>query len=170
MKHLLNNLSEEEKNSIREQHEGGMKVNTENFKSLLESKLGNAKPLIIEQSTTQKNIQTITNKVATEGIKNVTPEMITAPQFKATYSGYVFGGVFNDINYQWDCNGVEDMSGVRGVVDGEVLSETLENVSKAIKKTLPEGKPGSICVGFVGGTTRFVIYTTNSGKPTAFNF
>lgn len=46
MKHLLNNLSEEEKNRIREQHEGGMKVNTERFKSLLESKLGDAKPLI----------------------------------------------------------------------------------------------------------------------------
>ncbi len=48
MKHLLNNLSEEEKNRIREQHEGGMKVNTEKFKSLLESKLGNAKPLLSE--------------------------------------------------------------------------------------------------------------------------
>lgn len=46
MKHLLNNLSEEEKNRIREQHEGGMKVNTEKFKSLLESKLGDSKPLI----------------------------------------------------------------------------------------------------------------------------
>lgn len=46
MKHLLNNLSEEEKNSIREQHSGGMKVNTERFKSLLESTLGNVKPLV----------------------------------------------------------------------------------------------------------------------------
>lgn len=46
MKHLLNNLSEEEKNSIREQHSGGMKVNTERFKSLSESKLGNVKPLV----------------------------------------------------------------------------------------------------------------------------
>ena len=26
MKHILNNLSEEEKNAIREQHAGGMKV------------------------------------------------------------------------------------------------------------------------------------------------
>ena len=31
MKHILNNLSEEEKNAIREQHTGGMKVMTENF-------------------------------------------------------------------------------------------------------------------------------------------
>ena len=46
MKHLLNNLSEEEKNKIREQHTGGMKVNSENFNKLTESKLGNVKPLI----------------------------------------------------------------------------------------------------------------------------
>ena len=50
MKHLLNNLSEEEKNSIREQHTGGMKVFNENFNNLVESKLGNVKPLISEQS------------------------------------------------------------------------------------------------------------------------
>ena len=46
MKHLLNNLSEEEKNSIREQHEGGMRVNPSRFRSLLEGKLGNSKPLV----------------------------------------------------------------------------------------------------------------------------
>jgi len=46
MKHLLNNLSEEEKNSIREQHEGGMKLDTSRFRTLLESKLGNVKPLV----------------------------------------------------------------------------------------------------------------------------
>ena len=45
MKHLLNNLSEEEKNSIREQHTGGMKVVNENFNKLLNSKLGDAKPI-----------------------------------------------------------------------------------------------------------------------------
>jgi hypothetical protein len=49
MKHLLNNMSEEEKNSIREQHTGGMKVMTENFGKLLNSKLGDAKPFINEQ-------------------------------------------------------------------------------------------------------------------------
>ena len=48
MKHLLNNLSEEEKNAIREQHTGGMKVVTENFNKLLNSKLGDAKPLVNE--------------------------------------------------------------------------------------------------------------------------
>jgi hypothetical protein len=50
MKHLLNNMSEEEKNAIREQHGGGMKVMTENFYKLLNSKLGDSKPLISEQT------------------------------------------------------------------------------------------------------------------------
>jgi len=46
MKHLLNNLSEEEKNSIREQHVGGMKVMVENFRKLANSKLGDVKTLV----------------------------------------------------------------------------------------------------------------------------
>jgi hypothetical protein len=51
MKHLLNNLSEEEKNKIRGQHTGGMKVNSDNFNKLTESKLGDVKPLVNEQPT-----------------------------------------------------------------------------------------------------------------------
>jgi len=50
MKHILNNLSEQEKNAIREQHTGGMKVVTENFHKLLGSKLGDSKPLVAEQN------------------------------------------------------------------------------------------------------------------------
>ena len=50
MKHLLNNLSEEEKNRIREQHEGGMRLAIDNFKKLVETKLGDAKPYLTEAS------------------------------------------------------------------------------------------------------------------------
>jgi hypothetical protein len=50
MKHILNEMSEEEKNLIRQQHTGGMKVNTERFNKLLESKSGDVKPLINEQA------------------------------------------------------------------------------------------------------------------------
>ena len=49
MKHILNDLSEQEKNSIREQHTGGMKVMTESFSKLLNSKLGDVKPILAEQ-------------------------------------------------------------------------------------------------------------------------
>ena len=50
MKHLLNNISEEEKNRIREQHEGGMNLAIDNFKKLVETKSGDAKPFISEAS------------------------------------------------------------------------------------------------------------------------
>ena len=58
MKHLLNILSEEEKNSIREQHTGGMKVMTKNFNKLINSKLGDSKPIVSEQITPSKGTQT----------------------------------------------------------------------------------------------------------------
>jgi hypothetical protein len=48
MKHLLNGLTEKEKNSIREQHMGGMKVSTENFSRLINTKSGDIKPLVNE--------------------------------------------------------------------------------------------------------------------------
>jgi len=52
MKHILNNLTEVEKNAIREQHSGGMKVNTEKFNLMVEKKLGEVKPLVNEQVKT----------------------------------------------------------------------------------------------------------------------
>jgi hypothetical protein len=51
MKHLLNNLSSEEKSRILEQHSGGKSIDTSKFKKLIESKSGDVKPLINEQST-----------------------------------------------------------------------------------------------------------------------
>ena len=110
------------------------------------------------------------NKVATEGIKNVTPQMISSPQFKGSYSGYQFGGVFNEVEYQWDCNGVEGMSGIRGMVDGEILTETVENMLAAIKKPVTDAKPGSFCVGFYAPASKFIIYTNTSNKPMCINF
>ena len=49
MKHILNDLTDQEKNAIREQHTGGMKVINKNFSKLLNSKLGDSKPLVAEQ-------------------------------------------------------------------------------------------------------------------------
>ena len=52
MKNLLNDLSNEEKNRIREQHEGGIKIDNSKFKKLIENKLGSSKPLVSEQGHT----------------------------------------------------------------------------------------------------------------------
>jgi len=49
MKHLLNNISEEEKNRIREQHAGGMKIAIDNFRRLVETKQGDVKPYVIKE-------------------------------------------------------------------------------------------------------------------------
>jgi len=63
MKHILNNLTVEEKNSILEQHTGGMKVMNENFSKLISSKLGDVKPLVNEQVTNPKEeVRKIFNK------------------------------------------------------------------------------------------------------------
>ena len=54
MKHLLNDLSEDEKNKIREQHTGGKKIVIENFDKLVNTKLGDAKPYLNEDETGDK--------------------------------------------------------------------------------------------------------------------
>ena len=140
--------------------------------SLLESRTilseQDDKPTMNPNSTYMGNA--LINKVATEGIKNVTPQMISSPQFKGSYSGYQFGGNFNNVNYQWDCNGVEGMSGIRGMVDGEILTETVENMLAAIKKPVTDAKPGSFCVGFYAPASKFIIYTNTSNKPMCINF
>ena len=53
MKHILNNLTDKEKQAILEQHKGGMKVMTESFSKLIKATLGDAKPLVIEQAEDQ---------------------------------------------------------------------------------------------------------------------
>ena len=140
--------------------------------SLLESRTilseQDDKPTMSPNSTYMGNA--LINKVATEGIKNVTPQMISSPQFKGSYSGYQFGGVFNEVEYTWDCNGVEGMSGIRGIVDGEILTETVENMLAAIKKPVTDAKPGSFCVGFYAPASKFIIYTNTSNKPMCINF
>ena len=100
MKHILNNLTEEEKNSIREQHTGGMKVMNENFYKLLSSKLGDVRPLS-EQKTDQKftSGQTLKAKRSTDGqvytltIVQVTPNYLTAKiKGPGKYQGKILDG------------------------------------------------------------------------------
>jgi hypothetical protein len=57
MKHLLNDLTEQEKNSIREQHTGGMKVVTENFSKLINAKSGSVKSFLKEESEEERDFE-----------------------------------------------------------------------------------------------------------------
>jgi hypothetical protein len=259
MKHLLNDLSEKEKNSIREQHTGGIKIVNENFSKLINATLGDSKPLVNEQNeytvkriqglvadgykeTSQINLpdgvyqmggsgyqvnimspkdenvftgyiiltengirglwkgpinitnkqanggpaiykiffkesgykpsdnsdivnkETITTKVASEGLKNVTTEMISSPPFKGVYGGFQFGGVFKGIDYKWDCKGVEGFGGVRSMEDGQIISETIENMISSLKLQLTDIQPNSPSVGFYGEYSKFIIYLSKDGK------
>jgi hypothetical protein len=89
MKHILNNLSEQEKNAIREQHTGGMKVMTENFSRLLNSKLGDSKPLVNEQGV---KINDIVYTVQQTPQTNKFRIFVTTPTYKTpTDAATVFG-------------------------------------------------------------------------------
>jgi hypothetical protein len=245
MKNLLNNLSNEEKNRIRAQHKGGVQINLPRFNTLLESTMGNVKPLISENTPTSgtpvtattinlpdgnylgsgsgnvydildlngnatgysvranksirgmkdddpvtltggiptsetwgqggtysfKNVgydstkgntqvQTLTCNMATDGITNVTPEMISSPPFKGNYSGYVISGTFKGINYRWDGMGVTTMNGIRGSVDGEILTE---NNSYLSQQGITDADPTGTWVGFNGGGFNFACYKSTAG-------
>ena len=54
MKHLLNNLTEEEKNSIRGQHTDKFTVVTENFSKLINTKGGEVKTYLKEDVDSEK--------------------------------------------------------------------------------------------------------------------
>ena len=51
MKHLLNDLNNSEKNRILEQYNNSLIVETKKFNKLINSKLGNVKPLLVEGET-----------------------------------------------------------------------------------------------------------------------
>lgn len=72
MKHLLNDLSNEEKNRIREQYEGGMSVDTSKFKKLVETKLGDAKPFLNENNP-------LGQKIASDAFSNVSKTIMWEP-------------------------------------------------------------------------------------------
>lgn len=69
MKHILNNLSEEEKNAIREQHTGGMKIELGKFKQMVETKLGDPKPYLNETQIEEQLIKSRDPKIDADANK-----------------------------------------------------------------------------------------------------
>ena len=76
MKHLLNNISEEEKNRIREQHEGGMNLAIDNFKKLVETKSGDAKPYLNEQNAQTLPSRRITRNLTVDEIDSLAEKIV----------------------------------------------------------------------------------------------
>ncbi len=106
MKHILNNLSEEEKNSIREQHTGGMKVMTENFNKLLNSKLGDAKPLIKESTLSEQGFHPVEGKLDDEERLNQLLDFVRKNDWtQKNVLGNKFAKYVEDGGSIWEKNG-----------------------------------------------------------------
>ena len=88
MKHILNNISQEEKQTILEQHSGGKFIDTSGFKRLLESKLGNVKPLVMEgpTGTTQTAATNTTPGDPSQSTVDLSTDYATLKTVLATYN------------------------------------------------------------------------------------
>ena len=95
--------------------------------------------------------------------------MIQSPPFKGYYSGYVFSGNFNGVDYEWDGNGVEGMSGIRGSVDGKILTEN--NSYLAENGGITDADPNGTWVGFMSDNESIYIacYKTTKGTIKCVN-
>ena len=84
MKHLFNNISEEERQSILEQHSGGMKVMTENFNKMVNKKLGQID--LYEQGQEPRPLETLpgyrldilTNDKVFQNWTNISPNNLSS--------------------------------------------------------------------------------------------
>ena len=86
MKHLLNDLSDEEKNGIREQHSGGKKIVIENFNKLINTKLGDAKPYLNEEEMGEKSPNIIDSTNGKDLIYDLAPISLRDIRVKSGYT------------------------------------------------------------------------------------
>jgi hypothetical protein len=86
MKHLLNNLTEVEKNAIREQHTGGMRLSNEKFSKLINSRLGDVRTLVKEEDEGMEMSSGINvNDILDLGYKFVLENCPEGPKNKEKY-------------------------------------------------------------------------------------
>ena len=78
MKHLLNDMSQDEMNAIRGQHTGGKKITVENFSNMVNKRLGEV-PTILSESES--------SLVGMEGFDTELEEQGFGSKIKAAFSG-----------------------------------------------------------------------------------
>ena len=133
MKHLLNNLSSEEKNSILEQHKGGMPVNTSMFKRLIESKSGDVKPLINEEEEQlpTPNVSDLErNELSDKMLKDIVDiiylDEVINPTTKVPYRLYNVGGKLDyNMVYRENMEYIDRMLSKYGFPDGIHIPENI---------------------------------------------
>ena len=152
MKHLLNNLSSEEKNRIREQYEGGMSVDTSKFKTLLESKLGDSKPLINET----KEVSEFFNPFKTK--KNDDEHYIKVKKWMGKTNVKLFsrlepknvnGVVSFTIDKMEDNGKIESIGEIRLIYSGREKAKELENGHML---QISDGEQNRLLNKYFGGT------------------
>jgi hypothetical protein len=139
------------------------------FNKLLEATMGNVKPLISEQDNgrgvnpgkQETKKQSIECDVETEGIKNVTAAMISAPftDFKGMYSGHVISGTFNGVEYVWDFGNI--VNGIRGMSWGYIQTGNASDLIDLADDIDPVGQ----AIGFTDEDQGyyFICYKSKSG-------
>jgi hypothetical protein len=152
MKHLLNDLTEQEKNSIREQHTGGMVVLSAKFSKLVNTKLGDAKPLVNEQAEEQdmSRFDTHVKTLESKGYKVVDKISLPDGEYDLTGGGYICYLVKDnkDTGYAFVTTG-----GIRGPWDGHkvnVVGGKIEKVryGQVYKMLYNKSVVGQPTVGF----------------------
>lgn len=125
MKHLLNNLTEDEKNSIRKQHSGGVKVMNENFSKLVNTKLGDVKPLVNEQD--EENLSKTQKKILQLIERGRILQAIGLYGRRGSYNGY--GNllkIISGIDWVTDENMIINISNIiKNRLDGEINVDDL---------------------------------------------
>jgi len=141
MKHILNNLSEQEKNSIREQHTGGMKVMTESFSKLINSKLGDSKPLVSEQTVLGRlgNAMEITGQLV-KNVANILPNNILANMAKSAISGDA--KTFNQVLDQEKSRLGQDYTKLKNALTQGDITKTLKNIGAELQPYVNQMKSG----------------------------
>jgi len=141
MKHILNDLSEQEKNSIREQHTGGMKVMTESFSKLLNSKLGDVKPLVSEQTVLGRlgNAMEITGQLAIN-LANILPTNILANMAKSAISGDA--KTFNQVLDQEKARLGQDYTKLKNALTQGDVAKNLKNIGTELQPYINQMKSG----------------------------
>jgi hypothetical protein len=145
MKHILNDLSEQEKNFIREQHTGGMNVMTEGFSKLINSKLGDVKPLVNEQRLPFLSVFPNKNILSKSGIEGQNGGNIvyltkrdpkTGKVVPGSKFSYRIGGKYMGVPFDIVMQKVE-----RGLSSGSLYAEVKpknNTVYNVVKKLLPK--------------------------------
>lgn len=141
MKHLLNDLSEQEKNSIREQHTGGMKVMTESFSKLVNSKLGDSKPLVSEQTALGRfgnNVEVLGGLL--KNLSNTLPPVILGNMAKSAISGDA--KTFNQVLDQEKARLGQDYTKLKNAMTQGDVAKTLKNIGAELQPYINQMKSG----------------------------